>query len=249
MNLPEDNNVEPTYGAPKQDRLSTWPPFLAVSLAGFFIGCGILGAGWMIAREFNNQHKIQSQQQEVTTENKRIDIAVPENIPTLGSKDAKVTVIEFADYQCPFCGQWQKKILPLLKSEYIETGKVKFIYWDFAFLGDESIRAAEAARCASEQGKFWEYHDALFASQIGENKGAFSDSRLKNLAGGLKLDSKSFGSCFNNRIHQQLVQDRTQEATLAGVDSTPTVLINGYKLDGVLPWSTYKKLIDAELNQ
>src|SRR3990167_3005650 len=88
----------------------------------------------------------------------------------LGDQNAPVTIIEYGDYQCPFCGKFFKETEPTLRENYIKTGKVKFVYRDFAFLGQESLWAANAAQCAGEQGKFWEYHDYLYGNQNGENK-------------------------------------------------------------------------------
>ncbi|MDP3785182.1 MAG: thioredoxin domain-containing protein [bacterium] len=106
----------------------------------------------------------------------------------LGNPSAKVAVIEYGDFQCPFCGKFFKTTEQQLKETYLKSGKTAFVWRDFAFLGEESFRAAEAARCAGEQGKFWEYHDYLFNNQRGENAGAFSDRSLKSFAATLGLD-------------------------------------------------------------
>ena len=100
---------------------------------------------------------------------KFVQFTAPEGAPRLGDAGAKVTIVEFADFQCPFCGRFQQTVYPQIKSDYIDTGKAAFIYQDFSFLGEESTVAAEAAKCAGDQGKFWEYHDYLFTHQKGEN--------------------------------------------------------------------------------
>src|SRR3990167_2108621 len=106
----------------------------------------------------------------------------------LGNPAAKVVLVEYGDFQCPFCGKFFKTTEKQLVDIYIKQGKAVLVWRDFAFLGEESFRAAEAARCAGEQNKFWEYHDYLFNNQRGENEGAFSDSILKSFAKTLKLD-------------------------------------------------------------
>ena len=164
-----------------------------------------------------------------------------------GSADAKVTIIEFSDYQCPFCGQFHKEIYEKLKQDYISTGKVKFVYADFAFLGEESLKASEAARCAADQGKFWEYHDKLFASQVGENEGVFADSKLKQFAKELSLDTATFDSCLTARIHKPIVELALQQGTEYGVTSTPTLFINGLKFEGVMPYESFKQVIETQL--
>ena len=104
-----------------------------------------------------------------------------------GNQNAPVTIVLYVDFQCPFCGKFFKETEQTALANYIKDGKVKLVSRDFAFLGDESIKAAEAARCAADQGKFWEYHDYLFSHQNGENKGNFSSLNLKTFAKELKL--------------------------------------------------------------
>lgn len=104
-----------------------------------------------------------------------------------GGSGAKVVVVMYEDFQCPFCEKFFKETEKTLIDNYIKSGKINFVYRDFAFLGPESLRAAEAARCAGEQGKFWEYHDYLYNHQNGENQGNFGDLYLKSFASELKL--------------------------------------------------------------
>jgi protein-disulfide isomerase len=106
---------------------------------------------------------------------------------TLGDSNAKVTIILYEDFQCPFCGKFFSESEKNIRDTYVKNGDVRLVYRDFAFIGPESDRAAEGARCAAEQNKFWEYHDYLFSHQMGENQGAFSDTNLKSFAGSLKL--------------------------------------------------------------
>jgi protein-disulfide isomerase len=105
----------------------------------------------------------------------------------LGDPNAKMTIILYEDFQCPFCGRFFSDAEKTIRNTYVKDGSVKLVYRDFPFLGSESYKAAEAARCAAEQGKFWEYHDYLYSHQMGENQGAFSDTNLKSFAGTLKL--------------------------------------------------------------
>jgi len=104
-----------------------------------------------------------------------------------GDTNAPVTIVLYVDFQCPFCGKFFKDTEQTVLADYIKAGKVKLVSRDFAFLGDESLKAAEAARCAADQGKFWEYHDYLFTHQKGENQGNFSNLNLKTYAQALKL--------------------------------------------------------------
>jgi len=139
----------------------------------------------------------------------------------LGSKDAKVVMVEYADYQCPFCGKFfTETVQPVLKS-YVDSGKIAFVYRDFAFLGDESLKSSEAAECANDQGKYWQYHDYLFTHQNGENQGNFSDTNLKTFAKTLGLDETTFNTCLDSKKYEQKVKDSTTEGGNAGVNGTP----------------------------
>lgn len=105
----------------------------------------------------------------------------------LGNPNASITLVLYVDFQCPFCGKFFAETEQTALANYVKDGKVKLVSRDFAFLGDESLKAAEAARCAGDQGKFWEYHDYLFTHQKGENQGNFSNLNLKTFAKELGL--------------------------------------------------------------
>jgi protein-disulfide isomerase len=121
------------------------------------------------------------------------------DVPRLGDPNAPVTIVEYADFQCPFCEKVFQSVLPQIKTKYIASGKANFVFQDFAFLGPESTRAAEAAKCAGAQGKFWDYHDTLYQSQNGENQGAFADPKLKGFAKTLGLDITQFNTCLTTK--------------------------------------------------
>ena len=134
-----------------------------------------------------------------------------------------------------------------LEDKYVKTGQMKFVYRYMAFLGQESQWAAEAAECAGEQGKFWDYHDTLFANQKGENQGAFSKDNLKKFAADLKLDTTKFNECLDSGKYTDKVKKSNDDAAQLGVSSTPTVLVNGIfipgqyfgALDSLIPWLSW----------
>ncbi|OGH10694.1 MAG: hypothetical protein A3B38_04405 [Candidatus Levybacteria bacterium RIFCSPLOWO2_01_FULL_36_13] len=169
------------------------------------------------------------------------------DLPVLGNKDAKVTVIEFADFQCPFCEKWFTDVGANLIKDYVNTGKVKLAFRHFAFLGDESNWSAEASECANEQGKFWQYHDYLYEHQGAENSGAFSKDNLKSFAATLDLNTSQFNSCLDSGKYTKNVQDDTKAGQDAGVSGTPTAFVNGYSIVGAVPYSELKAKIDEEL--
>ena len=164
-----------------------------------------------------------------------------------GDPDAPVTIVEFGDFQCPYCGQFSAETEPLVDEQYVQSGKVRFGYYNFAFLGAESNWAAEAAECASDQDKFWEYHDKLYSSQSGENQGAFTKDNLKKFAEELGLDIESFNECLDSGKYTSLIQADTQAASALGVGSTPTFLINGQAVVGAQPFEIFQQTIDALL--
>lgn len=120
-------------------------------------------------------------------------------------------------------------------------------YWHFPFLGDESFTAAEASECAADQDAFWEYHDALFENQGGENQGAFSVENLKKIAGDLNLDQEAFDECLDTNKYTSLVQDQANVARSLGVSSTPAFLINATPVMGSLPFQDFQQIIEGEL--
>ena len=126
---------------------------------------------------------------------------------------------------------------------------MKFVYWQFAFLGDESKWAAEASECANDQGKFWEYHDYLFDHQNGENLGTFSKDNLKGFAATLGLDANTFNQCLDSGKYTDIVAQDTSIAQTIGVRSTPTFVVNGQPIVGAQPYDTFAQAFDSLLNQ
>ncbi len=232
----------PTPDSNQKFNFSRTSIIIAILAGAWIIGMSILAAGWLITREIARQNPTATD-----IANQRTEIEVPAGMDVLGDNNASVTVIEFADFQCPFCGEWHKTIFPELKSKYIDTGKVRFVYMDFPFLGPESYRATEAARCAMDQNKFWQYHDELYANQVGENEGAFADSKLKGFAKNIGLDTVQFNECLDSKKYQSAAEASLQKGSDYGVASTPTVYINGLKVEGLLPADSYWQIIESEL--
>lgn len=169
--------------------------------------------------------------------------------PFLGKPDAPVSVVEFGDFQCPFCGRFFKTTEREIIEKYVKTGKVKFAYRSFAFLGPESEWAAEAAACANTEGKFWQYHDYLYTHQNGENQGAFTKDNLKHFALQLGLDAARFNACLDQDTFLAAVKKDTEDGRALGVDGTPTTFINGRILAGAVPFAQFASVIDEELQK
>ncbi|HYK99131.1 MAG TPA: DsbA family protein [Candidatus Acidoferrales bacterium] len=174
---------------------------------------------------------------------------VAQNGQVLGQANAPVTIDEWADFQCPACGMYVRNTEPQIRSTYVANGQVKIVFHDFAFLGSESNWAAEAALCASDQGKFWEYHDKLYASQRGENQGAFTKDNLKKFGSDLGL-GPAFAACVDSGKYAQSVRDEQKAGQDLGVNATPTLFVNGQKLDArVYSYDDMKKIIDPKLGK
>ncbi len=165
--------------------------------------------------------------------------------PVQGSAEASVTIVEFADFECPFCLRFFRQTYPLIQERYIDSGKVKVIYRDFPLdAHPHAQKAAEAAECADEQGKFWEYHDLLF-----QNQQALSVADLKSYARQLGLNPARFDECLDSgKYAEEVKRDRADGISL-GVSGTPTFFINGKKFIGAQPFSAFEEVIQKALEE
>ena len=167
----------------------------------------------------------------------------------LGAADAPLTVEVWSDFQCPACGVFARQIEPLLVEQYIEPGHVRLVYRDFAFLGQESLDASVGARCAASTGRFWPFHDYLFANQAGENQGAFNQARLEAIASAVGLDLPTFRTCQDDPSVAQAVAADRSLAQAVPVNSTPTVVVGDEVIVGVPAWADMKAAIERGLAQ
>ena len=165
--------------------------------------------------------------------------------PSLGAADARIVMVEFSDFQCGYCRKFAFETLPKLEERYIRTGKMRFVYRHMAVLGQASALAAQAASCAFEQGKFWEYHDTLFRNM---SPVAFGAAQLKRYATDLKLEENAFGACVDTAKYAERVQAETVFGRALGANGTPSFLINGQLAIGAYPFETFREAIDAMLD-
>jgi len=173
----------------------------------------------------------------------RHEVALLESDPAVGSPSAPVTIVEFSDFQCPFCRQ----VAPTLDRVRETYGdKVRVVWKDFPLtqIHPQAFKAGEAAHCAAEQGKFWEYHDQLFANQQ-----ALLPGDLKKYAADLGLDAAQFDQCVDSAKYGERVSEGVAQGTRLGVNSTPTVYINGRLVAGAQPYETFAAIIDEELSR
>lgn len=167
-----------------------------------------------------------------------------EGRPYLGPEDAPVTIVEFTDYECPFCGRHFRETLPQLFTEY--EGEIKYVVLNFPISAVHPFaeKAAEAAECAYDQGFFWEYHDLLF-----QNSQALGTDRLKGYAREIGMDSEAFDMCLDSGAKTERVLQDFRDGRSYSVTGTPTFFINGQALVGAQPFSSFQTVIDAALGR
>jgi protein-disulfide isomerase len=167
--------------------------------------------------------------------------------PVLGAPTAALVIHEYGDFHCPSCGAFARSIEPQVRAAYIDTGKVRLAWHDFAWIGRESRDAANAARCAGDQDKFWEFHDVLYGNQAGENAGAFSKERLKEFAERLGLEPAAFNACIDAEKYAGAVQADVNDVRSKGFNGTPTFVIGDQRVVGAQPFTVFAAAIDAAL--
>jgi protein-disulfide isomerase len=215
-------------------------PIVALTVAALVLG------GAVVAYALANQPRL-------ATETLAAPVAaVPANLSdgrSLGAAAAPVTLDVWSDFQCPGCRQLATRIEPSIISQFVVPGFTRLVYHDAAFQGrkvastwDESEQAAAGARCAADQGRFWEMHDWLFANWNGENAGAFAPARLRAIAQSAELDMSAYDACMATGNAQKAARAETDQAVAQGINQTPTIMLNGAIYTGPI---TVKDLGDA----
>jgi protein-disulfide isomerase len=188
--------------------------------------------------DFFAQLKARSSVQ-VSLEAPRASLAVPADAPALGPAQAPVTIVGFLDYQCPYCHRAQAVVDQVL-GRY--QGKVRLVHQDFLLGRPRSLPAARAARCAGEQGRFWEYHRSLLMQA-----GDMSDADLAARAGALSLDAGRFSTCLASDRHDTAIEKAVADGHALGITGTPTFFVNGRRLVGAQPFEAFQQIIEDEL--
>lgn len=195
----------------------------------------------------------------------KVDIKINSDDPILGSKNAKVTLVVFSDFLCPYCAalsgankqmvsamqqrdsSWQAPF-PLIKKEYVDSGKVRIVWKDTPFHGEPAIVAHEAGRCANDQGKFWDFHNLIF-SKAGESENPYTKDDFKKMVSGLGLNMNDFNSCLDSDKYATKIKDSLSYAQGIGINGTPTSFINGKIISGAASYPQFKTVIDEELKK
>jgi len=183
------------------------------------------------------------------------------NDVVLGKDSAPVTIIEFGDFQCPYCAKFYKETGTLIQKDYIDSGKVKMVFKPLAILGNESTNSAMALLCSKDQNKFWEFHDVIYNIEYtelenylagkgpnSENNGNLNRELFKKTATTLKMNTSDFLICYDSKKYQKVLSDNLKEAQ-AAMDSvsTPTLFINGKLIKGAQPYSVFSTVINGIL--
>jgi protein-disulfide isomerase len=168
--------------------------------------------------------------------------------PIIGDPSAEITILEFGDYQCTFCYKFHQSTLNTIKQDFIETGKVKLVFKDFPLNGPDSVLAAEAAYCAQDQEKYWQYHDELYKNWGGERTGWITRESLDKFATTVNLDLEKFNECLDDQKYSERVNQMYEFGKEIGIDATPSFLVFNnekiIKITGNQPLEVFLKSID-----
>ncbi len=233
---------------PKVEKIITGSRYQLVILyvlTGSLIFISGIGVGYIIWGR-------QAPQKTANADTAAEEVTIPENIkrydvpedgdPSLGPANAEITIIEFSDFECPYCTKWQVEVWPEIQKAFPK--QVRLVYRDFPLYGlhANAEAAAEAANCAGDQGAYWEYHDKLFGAESGLGTSAFNQ-----YANELGLDAEKFSTCLESGLFKDEVKADYEYASNLGISSTPTFFINGIAVVGAQPFSVFQQIITKEL--
>ena len=193
---------------------------------------------------YYSQNPSQDKQEKITTQT-----LMQNGSPLMGNPDAKITIVEWGDYQCTFCYKFHQSSKDILIEEYVNTGKANFVFRDFPLNGPDSVLAAEGSYCANDQGKYWEYHDETYKNWAGEKTGWVNRNSLSQFAKTVNLDVDEFNKCIDDKKYQQKVLDNEEFGMNIGIKATPSFLIFSgekiIKIEGNQPLSVFRQVLDT----
>ncbi len=226
-----------------------------IHLPSLGIGAGIVAAiiiAFLAYSQVLDKNPQQTTGEQESPSQKVFSLITDYSSSILGSKDAAITMIEFGDYQCFYCNKFYHTTETEIVKNYVDTGKVKMIFKDFTIIGQDSVIAANAAHCAQEQGKFWEYHDALYDNWAGENTGWASSKNLLGFAKQAGLNEEQFNECMTKTKYANIVQGSVSNARDLGLSGTPDFFIIGpdnsiTKVVGAQPYDVFDEIFKSKL--
>lgn len=184
------------------------------------------------------------QEEKITTQS-----LIQNGSPIMGNPNASITIVEWGDYQCTFCYKFHQSSKDALIEEYVNTGRINFVFRDFPLNGPDSVLAAQASYCADDQGKYWEYHDEIYKNWAGERTGWVTRQSLDQFANTVGLDLVQFNKCLDDKKYQQRVLENEKFGVKIGIKATPSFLIFNNekitKVEGNQPFSVFRQVIDT----
>lgn len=190
------------------------------------------------------QNQTEDKQEKITTQ-----MIMQNGSPLMGNTDAKITIVEWGDYQCTFCYKFSQSSKDIIIEEYVNTGKANFVFRDFPLNGQDSVLAAEASYCAGDQEKYWEYHDEIYKNWAGEKTGWVNRASLEQFAKTTNLNINQFNKCLDDKKYNQKVLDNEKFGMSIGIRATPSFLIftdeKVMKIEGNQPLSVFRQVIDT----
>lgn len=235
---------------------------IAVGIAGFFAGMYFSNSNTDIISKSEFENAISRIEAKIDNMDASPNIPEPVKIsldddPIRGDKDAPITILEFSDFQCPFCARFHIQTLPMLLETYIDTGKVNLVYRDFPIQSSHpnALPAAVAAECADDQDKYWQYHDMLFENQRSWSGLEITQavSMFKQYANELGLEQESFDNCLDTGKHLDEVRKDLDDGRAYEVTGTPGFFIGNeeigfVKLNGAQPFEAFQQVIESQLS-
>jgi len=235
---------------------------ISVAIVSAFLGGYVVGGETSEPKEVIIREVVQDSQAKQTTQTQTgpqiIKNVSLDDDPMKGSPDAEITIVEFSDFQCPFCWRFYTQTLPLIEQNYISTGKVNFVYRDFPITGihPNAVPAALAGECADDQGKFWEMHDMIFLNQKNwqDLQTTQSTNLFKEYAIEIGLNTDEFDSCVTSGKYLEEIQNDYDDGRAYGVTGTPGFFVGNEKIGftkiiGAQPYSSFQRIIEQQLVQ
>lgn len=183
-----------------------------------------------------------------SSENISTQTLIENGSPLLGDPNARITIVEFGDYQCTYCHAFHQNTKDQIIQDYVNSGKVNFVFRDFPLNGPASVLAAQAAYCAGDQNKYWQYHNELYNNWAGENTGWVNQKSLDQFASNVGLDLTEFDKCVSDKKYEQKVLDNQKFGQQIGINATPSFIIFSDKksmaIVGAQPYSVFKQALD-----
>ena len=222
-------------------------------MVGFLAGVALGIGGTVVVERLLDHHLAQPSEPKARAVPALTSPLLLQGEPVLGDPSAPLTIVEFSDFECSYCRSFHKQVMPQLKRDYIDTGKIRFVHKDLPLpFHPHALPAAAAARCAGEQNRYWDLYSALFDQQ-----NCLSCKGVLAIAGEEQLDTAALQTCMERKATVAIINANRSEASLHNISATPTFVIgpsqsdgslDGEVVEGAMPWATFKSTVDKALH-